>query len=118
MLETLWTALSENGWMRALLIVTSSFVVALAVGMVIKRGVMRLARKTESRLDDRIIEISRGPIYFSIILIGLAWAVKTVGMPEAYAFICLGLMKSAGIVIWAIALGRIADVIFKWMEVR
>jgi len=115
-METLLTTLVENKWIQALLIIIGSFVVALIVGMVIKQGIMRLAKKTGSQLDDRILEITRGPIYLCIIFVGFAWAVRRVGLPEAYAFIVLGLMKSAAIVIWAIALGRIADVIFKWME--
>lgn len=108
----------EYVWVKVLLILAGSIIAAFTANLFIKRFVISLASRTKSDLDDQIIETCRTPIFVSVFFVGLAWALKVSGANASFSFAITALMKSVAIVLWAIALGCIADYIFKWIEKR
>lgn len=74
----------------------------------------RLAKFTESDLDDRIIEAVRKPVYFIIILIGLYIAIARLPLPEKAKAIADGVVFVLGVaIVISIAL-RVVDAVIEW----
>ncbi len=74
----------------------------------------RLAKFTESDLDDRIIEAVRRPVYFIIVLGGLYVAIARLPLPEKVKAIADGIVFVLGVaIVISIAL-RVIDAVIEW----
>jgi small-conductance mechanosensitive channel len=63
-----------------------------------------LASRTESTIDDRIIQILHRPIYYSILFMGLGISIQLFQLPEIITFLSKGLFKTIVVIIWSFAL--------------
>ena len=80
-LEILFT-LIQNTAFQAGLFVVGSLVVAKIVDWIITSVLSRLASRTDSTIDDRIIQILHRPIYYSILFMGLGISIQLFQLPE------------------------------------
>ena len=92
--------LGENAWLRALVIVFLSFIVAWIFDRFISAALRRATAKTRFEFDDQLIQYIHTPIYCSVILLGLALAVNLVQVPAPYAFILFSLLESFAYLVW------------------
>ena len=102
-LEILFT-LIQKPILKAGLYVIGALVTAKLADWIINRVLSRLASRTASTIDDRIIQILHRPIYYSILFMGLGISIQLFQLPEVITFVLIGLFKSAAIFIWSIAL--------------
>ena len=89
---------------QAIIYVIGSLIAAKLADWIIISVLSRLADRTTSTVDDRIIQILHRPIYYSILFMGLGISIKLLQLPEIITFISIGLFKSIAILIWSIAL--------------
>ena len=89
---------------QAILYVIGSLTAAKIADWIITTILSRLANRTSSTLDDRIIQILHRPIYYSILFMGLGISITLLQLPEIITFIFIGLFKSMAILIWSVAL--------------
>ena len=102
-LEILLT-LIQNTAFQAGLFVVGSLVVAKIVDWIITSVLSRLASRTDSTIDDRIIQILHRPIYYSILFMGLGISIQLFQLPEIITFVSKGLFKTIVVIIWSFAL--------------
>lgn len=113
---------------QALLLVVGSIVVARLVDVVVTRILRRLVDKTTTDLDDRLIEHLHRPVFATVVLLGLYFAVPMLGLPDGASWWLTRLVQTLIVVIWFVgglrlcsvvleALGRAADRI-QWIESR
>ena len=102
-LEILFT-LIQNTAFQAGLFVVGSLVVAKIVDWIIISVLSRLASRTDSTIDDRIIQILHRPIYYSILFMGLGISIQLFQLPEIITFVSKGVFKTIVVIIWSFAL--------------
>ena len=68
-----WDDIDES-YLIAALIVVSSFFVAKLVDLVVTGIVRMVAKRTDTDLDDRLLESLHGPIVKTVVLVGLWFA--------------------------------------------
>ena len=102
-LEILLT-LIQNTAFQAGLFVIGSLVTAKVADWIITSVLSRLASRTESTIDDRIIQILHRPIYYSILFMGLGISIQLFQLPEIITFVSKGLFKTIVVIIWSFAL--------------
>ena len=51
---------------RALAILIGTIFAAIIVERIVNRGLMRLAKRTKTELDDEIVALARRPIFFTM----------------------------------------------------
>ena len=100
----LFFALMKQPVIQAILYVIGSLMVAKLADWIITTVLSRLANRTSSTIDDRIIQILHRPIYYSILFMGLGISITLLQLPEIITFIFIGLFKSMAILIWSVAL--------------
>ena len=126
-LATLLEALSHP-WVRAAAVVLASLAIAKLADGLVSRFLVRLARRTHSDLDDRLIELMHRPVFLSVILAGLYVALRILKAGPETERILVALLQTAAILIWAGAgfklasatlagLSRLADRV-TWLESR
>ena len=102
-LEILFT-LIQNTAFQAGLFVIGSLVAAKVADWIIISVLSRLASRTDSTIDDRIIQILHRPIYYSILFMGLGISIQLFQLPEIITFVSKGLFKTIVVIIWSFAL--------------
>ncbi len=109
MLDEIWAF----AYVRAVLIVLGSAVVAKLVDWIITRGVIRFARSARTFLDERVVELLHRPIFISVILVGLALATYELALGEPFRFIIGGVIATLAVIVWTVAGIRLAGLVFR-----
>ena len=101
----------DNSWVQALVIVVFSFLIAWIFDRFIIRVIKNLARKTRISFDNQLIELLHGPIYTSVILLGLGLAANRLGLDDPYKFIVYSSLQSIAYVVWTVLLLRVTRLV-------
>jgi small-conductance mechanosensitive channel len=115
-------------WVRALVAVMASVLLAKIIDLLICRFLLRLTLRTNTDLDDRLIELLHRPIFISVVLVGLHVAVKILGWSPGVEGALIALIQSVAVIVWTGAalkfistaltgLSRLADRV-AWIESR
>ena len=72
--------------------------------------------KTETKLDDRILQLLHKPIFYSILFVGFIVSIKTATLPEYIEFIFVGCFKTATIFIWLFVISKILIMSMEWVS--
>ncbi len=103
---------------RAGVIVLGSLLAAWAVELLVRRVVMGLAKRTASTLDDLIVKEMRRPVYLSVVLLGLVWAVKESGVSNAIRHPFNAIMATVAITLWTLAISRVLSTLLQQLSDR
>ena len=101
---------------RAAGVVLVSIVVALLVKVVGVRLLLRLASKTKTTVDDQLVKALGKPVFVSVLLVGLGYAVNDVGLGETTEFICMGFLRTAAVLVWAEGAMRVGNTLLGWLS--
>jgi small-conductance mechanosensitive channel len=101
----------------ALIAIGAIFIAKLA-DVFFTRIFRRFVSKTQTNLDDKIVDLLHRPIFYSIIFIGLSIAVKRAGFPDYIDFGLVGLFKTITILIWLVIMIRIFVLSMEWASNR
>ncbi len=99
--------------MKALLVFILYVVLAKISDIFIDKAVRRLAGLTRFELDDKIIDITHRPIYFTIILFGGIHALRILQPSENFIFYFNGFLYSAIVLIWGVCIMKISSMVIK-----
>ena len=110
-----WAALREHPYLQASLVILASLILARVADWFLTRVLTRLTRKTASEIDDQALEMLHKPIRYSVLLAGLSVAIILVELPEPFAFMAFGIIKTLAVVIWLILGTRLTLLILNWM---
>lgn len=91
--------------------VVASIVVAYVTEMVVQRVFLRLAKKTKTDLDDKIIEVLRQPVFLTVIFWGLSMAAVILDPGDTAVRVINSGLQSLAVVIWSIAGFRIGTIV-------
>ena len=114
-------------WMHELLsrpaargvgMVLAAIVAAYVVEFIIRKTLVVLARKTETDLDDAIIEALRRPIFLTVIFIGCSWAGRAAALPERALGIVHGVLETLAILVWMGAAVRVGLIVLDSLGAR
>lgn len=113
--------LVTNKYIFAALILFISIVLGKLFLFIIEKIVLALTRKTKTRLDDLIVEKTRGPLFYIIILVGIYLSLSTLSLGGTVASTTNKIIGSLIIFIFAMAFNRSIDAIIgtvgkKWAE--
>ena len=109
-METL-RQLIGNPYAFAGLIVLTSVIAAYIVAFIVERTLGALVRKTETELDDKIIERLHSPLVVSCVLWGSGVALLRLPISERIHHYGLSVLKTLAIIIWARAGLRVASLV-------
>ena len=106
-ISPLLTVFGDNRFIQSSLAIALSFIVAWIFNRIIITGLRNLAQKTRVTLDDQVIGLLHGPIYNSILLLGIASALLILSPADLFLEIGFSLIQSFALIIWVTFLLRI-----------
>ncbi len=96
----LWGHLETHPALKALILLALGFALARAANFVLSRVVGRVTRKTQTLLDDKLLELVRGPVFYTVFLFGAALALQQLDLPEKFITTSVRLLRSIVVLTW------------------
>ncbi|MEM7355532.1 MAG: mechanosensitive ion channel family protein [Acidobacteriota bacterium] len=123
-----WEMIDQHPLVGFFALVVLGLLAAKIAQMVITRGLARLAAKTATSFDDKLIAYLHRPVFQTVFLSALALATKTLGLPNGFTDTVVNILMSIVVLTWLFtgfsvcrlvldALGRIRDR-FEFVEER
>ena len=103
--------LNDYPWIQALTLVVAFILFAWIFDRFIISTLKSIAIRTKFEIDNRLIELLHGPIYSSIIILGIALAVHTLEPVAPFDFIIYSGLQSIAYLIWAVLILRITKLV-------
>jgi MscS family membrane protein len=94
------SALVQNRLVQAATIIVLSVVAARVVNWLFRVATRRWTAKTRTDFDDRLLDLLHGPLFVSIVLIGLATAAERLQLPPLVRWTTIAALKTIAIVVW------------------
>ena len=101
----------DRSWIQALVIIIASLFIAWIFNRFIIKLLNRLASKTSIEIDNRILDMFHGPIYTSVILLGLALAINRLGLGESFEYVVFSSLETIAYIVWTLLLLRLTRLV-------
>ena len=106
----------SNHFLKSISIVLLSVFIAKIIDIIFTLIFKKIVKKTETRLDDRILQLLHKPIFYSILFVGFIFAIKTATLPEYVEFIIVACFKTATIFVWLFVTSKILIMSMEWVS--
>ena len=87
----------------ALIVVGASVALAKLVELLLCGVLGRLARRTRTDFDEKLIDALHRPIFVSVLLLGVRMALLILGPPETVMSWADSILQTAAIFVWTVA---------------
>jgi len=77
-----------------------------------------LLRKTKTKLDDKIIAVSKTPIFWTVFLVGVYYAGISLGLAANIQKVLVNILQSVALIIWARTILKILHIVLSELEKR
>ncbi len=95
-----WRILNEWPPVAALVIVVLGYLFSrVVVGLALKT-VARLAKRTQSDVDDRLTQLLRRPVFLTVFFSALSLATQALGLPGGYGAVTIKILYSILVLVW------------------
>ena len=103
----------DRVWIQALVIVIASLLIAWIFNRFVISTLKNLASKTRINFDNQLIELLQGPIYTSVILIGLALATNILKLGDTFEFVVFSGLQTVAYLVWTVFLLRVTKIVLR-----
>jgi len=101
----------QQPWIKGGSVMLVTFIFASVTSWIIFKVLKIATQKTDSLLDDRLLNIARVPIYYSLLMTGFTTGVNMMPLSVSITSKLQNGFQTIGILIWMIALIRISKII-------
>ncbi len=112
-ISKIFSDLMQIPYVRVGFILAGSMVAALFARFVFFRLILSWSKKTKTDVDNQIADVLHGPVVYSIILAGIAFAIADLNFKPSINFITIGIVKTLAVIIWGRAVLRISAVLLE-----
>lgn len=105
----------SSPWAQALAIVLGSVIIAALARLIFVRVLARLAARTKTDLDDRMVALTQRPVFLTVLLMGVWSATAVLVPPDPVPFVIASLVKSIIIIMWAVAASKVTALLLEFM---
>jgi len=103
--------IGPNAYLQALAIALVFILVGKIADWIVSRTLGKIASRSKTDVDDRLVELVHRPIFLSFVLLGISLGTQRLGLPGPPEFITLGALKTIAVVIWYNMLRQLTDVL-------
>ena len=101
-MDALFAWLPENELAQAAAVLLVSIVAAKVASWLIESLLKKIAKRTTSTLDDRVIDMLHGPIIKTLVLIGVLWAASRIDMTAEASSQVSKIVITIILVVWTV----------------
>ncbi len=109
--RSLLDTFGHDRYIHLLVVTAATLLLAIVIDLIISRLLAKLAKKTRSDLDDRIIQIIRKPIFITILLGGVLLATALFKPATQIGWTILATLKTILVLTWSVFLLRLSRIL-------
>ena len=98
--QSLAELIGPNAYLQALVIAAGFIAFGKIADWLLSRMIGRFAKRSQTDIDDRLIDLVHRPIFLSFVLLGLGLATLRIKLPEAAEYLTLGILKTIAVLVW------------------
>jgi small-conductance mechanosensitive channel len=102
----------------AVILFTLSLIIGWVVYHIFEHYFSRWAKKTKTSLDDEIIQNTKRPIYFFVIIVGFYYAIDQLSILKPFQYYITQIFLVAEVFLVAYIITRIINVVLSWYAER
>ena len=87
--------IGPNVYLQALSIAIVFIALGKIADWILSRALGRIASRSKTDIDDRLVDLVHRPIFLSFVLLGLGLATQRLALPEAPEFLTLGILTGS-----------------------
>jgi MscS family membrane protein len=106
-----YLSLTDSRALNTLIILAAFLVLAKAVDLLVNKVLRRLTKYTRTGIDDKIIDATHRPAFFTVLTIGALQAVSYAGPSERVEFYFDGALYSLLVLAWGIAVSKVGNIL-------
>ena len=103
--------IGPNPYLQALVIAVVFILIGKIADWILSRAVGKVASRSKTDVDDRLVALLHQPIFMSFVLVGLGLATQRLQLAGPPTFITLGILKTFAVAIWYNMLRQLTDVL-------
>jgi len=111
LVQRLAELIGPNAYLQALAIALAFILVGKIADWIVSRTIGKIASRSRTDVDDRLVELVHRPIFLSFVLLGISLGTQRLNLPAPPEFITLGALKTIAVVIWYNMLRQLTDVL-------
>lgn len=111
MIESL--GISRSPYVNAALSIVAFALIAKAADYFVNKIFRRIVRFIWAGTDESVIDAMHGPIFFSVLSVGVSMAIKYLRAPEELTFYTDGILYSIVAVLWMLSIIRIGNTVIE-----
>ena len=92
--------LGPNVYLQAFAIAVMFIAVGKIADWLFSRMIARIAARSSTDVDDKLVDLIHQPVFISFVLLGLGLATQRIGMSGSPEYLTLGILKTIAIVVW------------------
>ena len=108
----------EQTWLQLAVVALLSAFIAWLVWLFLKNVLARAFARTETEVDDRLLEAAHWPLFVSVVLIGLRIGIERLQLGAGAERITGNLLQTVSLVFWAVAGLRVSTVLLRAVSRR
>ena len=97
-----------------LLYLLLSFISATIIDKIFIIGLKRVAKKSKTDVDDKLVNALHPAVYNTILYIGFYLAINILTLPDKIQFLSSGIIKSLLVIYWSLGLFKSFIIIINW----
>ena len=110
--------LGENPYIKALIVFVLSLAIANLLAMLISKVFLRVAKRTNNSLDNKIIELLHRPLFWTVVVLGALLAIHLLKLSPGITNISNALLGTFLAIIWSRFLIQISRMILRKLSDR
>lgn len=99
-------------------LVVGSVIAAFGIELLVRVTFGRLAGRTKTDLDDRIIAVLRVPMFLTILIAGIYAAAMRLGIPDGAQYFTRATVLTFAVLLWARTLARVGGFVLEAVTAR
>jgi small-conductance mechanosensitive channel len=92
--------IGPNVYLQAAAIAVGFLMLGKIADWTLSRALGRIAKRSKTDVDDKLIDLLHRPVFLSFVLVGLGLGTARIGLPEAPLFLTFGLLKTIAVIVW------------------
>jgi len=110
--------LGENPYMKALVVFVLSLAIANILAMLISKVFLRLAKRTNNSLDNKIIELLHRPLFWTVVVLGTLLAIHLLTFSPGLYKILSALLGTILVILWSHFILQILRIVLRKLSKR
>ena len=108
--------INSSDFLRTIFAILSSIILAKVVDIIFTIIFKRIVSRTQTSLDDQILQLLHKPVFFTILFLGFSIAIKTAKLSEELDFAFVGVLKTITTIIWLFVSIKILVLSMEWIS--